>query len=174
MLFGGCADTLQVKPIPHNILEDMVVAPFPVYWLGGSFRGLAVTEASHDASGAFTVQYGNCLVGGEGTCTPPLRIVTSPDNSFVPGGQSASEHTSIRGVAAVLTDAGRAVSLSTGGVVVDVYAYKRSLALGAASAIAPINRPESSTASLPRALPDTGFGATPLPSQLPATVRPLG
>ena len=34
------------------------------------------------------VQYGDCLQGGQGTCVPPLRIVTSPDNSFLPGGSA--------------------------------------------------------------------------------------
>jgi hypothetical protein len=37
----------------------------------------------------------------------------------------------------------------------------------------PINLPGSPEAALPARLPDTGYGSTPLPSQLPATVRPL-
>jgi hypothetical protein len=171
---AGCGDTLQDKPIPHNILETVLLAPFPVYWLGGRFGKLEVTEASHDPSGAFSIQYGNCLQGGQGTCTPPLRIVTSPDNSFVPGAGPASVSSPIRGVPAQLTGAGRTVSIPTGGVVVDIFAKDAALASSAAQALAAINRPGSPGQRLPARLPDTGFGSTPLPSQLPATVRPLG
>ena len=35
----ACGDTLQDQPIPHNTLESLLVAPYPVYWLGGSFPG---------------------------------------------------------------------------------------------------------------------------------------
>ena len=28
----------------HNMLEGLIARPFPVYWLGGSFHGMAVTE----------------------------------------------------------------------------------------------------------------------------------
>jgi hypothetical protein len=173
-LLAGCGDTLQDKPIPHNILEGILLAPFPVYWLGDRFGKLEVTEALHDPSGAFNVQYGNCLQGGQGTCTPPLRIVTSPDNSFVPGGGTPSRAASIRGVQAQLTDAGRTVAIPTGGVVVEIFAKDAATAASAAQAIAAINRPGSPGQALPARLPDTGFGSTPLPSQLPSTVRPLG
>jgi hypothetical protein len=173
-LAAGCGDTLQDKPIPHNILEGMVVAPFPVYWLGDSFGKLKITEAAHDPSGAFSVQYGNCLQGGQGTCTPPLKIVTSPDNSFLPGGATARATAPVRGVQSVFTEAGRTISIPTGGVVVDVYAKDAASALAAARAIVPINQPASPGQTLPAQQPDTGFGSTPLPSQLPATVRPLG
>jgi hypothetical protein len=169
----GCGNTLQDKPIPHNILEQMIVAPFPVYWLGRSFGEQQITEGSHDPSGAFTVQYGNCLQGGQGTCTPPLRVVTSPDNSFLPGGAGASTSTQVRGLPALSTEAGRAISIPTAGVVVDIYALTSAEAIAAARAMVPINRPGSPGQPLPARLPDTGFGSTPLPSQLPATVRPL-
>ena len=79
---GGCGDTLQDQPISHSSLENLLVSPFPVYWLGGSFHGFAITETSHDPSGGVSIQYGDCLVGGQGTCVPPVHIVTSPDNSF--------------------------------------------------------------------------------------------
>src|SRR5207248_6453715 len=85
----ACGDTLQAQPIAHNTLETLLVAPYPVYWLGRSFKDLQITEASHDPGGAFSVQYGNCVEGGQGTCVPPLRVVTSPDNSFLPVGGAA-------------------------------------------------------------------------------------
>lgn len=173
-LLGGCGNTLQTYPIPHNLLENLLVAPQPVYWLGGKFHGLEVTEASRDVSGAYEVQYGNCLSGGEGSCIPPLRVITSPDNSFLPGGQALSGTASVRGQTARLTDAGRSLSLATGEVVVDIDADNAALAIAAARQMAPINRPEAPGQTLPPRLPYTGFASKPLPVQEPALVRPLG
>jgi hypothetical protein len=164
---ASCGDTLQDKPVPHSELEKMVVSPFAVYWVGGSFQGMPLTDAGPDPSGAFTVQYGNCVQGGQGTCTPPLRIVTNPDNSFLPGGGTPASLTRLRGVPAKLTEPGRAVAIPTGPVVVDVYARDASLAKAAASAMVAINRPSNPGEALPAPQPDTGFGSKPLPSQQP-------
>ena len=169
----ACGDTLQDQPIPHNTLESLLVAPYPVYWLGGSFQGLKITEASHDPGGAFTVQYGDCKVGGQGTCVPPLRVVTSPDNSFLPGGSAPQRTTSVRGVAAVLARAGQTIEIPTGGVVVGIYALTPRLADTAAATIVPINGVGAPGARLPARLPDTGFAETPLPSQMPSPLRAL-
>ncbi len=174
LALGACANTLQDRPIPHNILEGLIVAPFPVYWLGGSFHGLAVSEASHDPSDSFSVQYGDCLQGGEGGCVTPLRVVTSPDNSFLPGGSTPSATTRIRGLAAKLAQAGRTIVIATGGVVVDIYAQRASTAAAAARTIVPINAVGSPEAPLPAPLANTGFNDTPLPAQLPRPLRPLG
>jgi hypothetical protein len=172
---AGCAGTLQDQPIPHNLLESLIVAPTPVYWLGGSFQGLAVTEASHDPSGAYSVQYGDCLRGGQATCVPSLRVVSSPDNSFLPGAPSSGRVSSpVRGVPAVLAHGGSTIVLPTGGVVVDVYAKDARLAAAAARALVPINSVGAPEAPLPAPRPDTGFGETPLPSQIPSRLRPLG
>jgi len=170
---AGCGDTLQDRPIPHNQLEAMMGESFPVYWAGGTFRGMQITEVSADPSGAFTVQYGNCLQGGQGTCTPPLRIVTNPDNSFLPAGATPASRARLRGVPVQLTQAGRTVTIPTGPVVVGVFASDAALARAAARQIVAINRPGSPGERLPAPLPDTGFGSTPLPSQGPATARPL-
>ena len=170
----ACGNTLQDRPIPHNLLEDMIVAPFPVYWLGGSFQGLAVSEVTHDPSDAFSVQYGNCTVGGEGTCVAALRVVSSPDNSFLPGGATPTRSTRIRGVTAVLAQAGRTIEIATAGVVVDIYATSARAAQAAAATIVPINAAGAPQAPLPKALPNTGFGETPLPSQVPPPLHPLG
>jgi hypothetical protein len=170
----ACGDTVQSRPIPHNILEVLIMAPFPVYWLGGSFQGMAVSEATHDPSGAFAVQYGYCLQGGQGTCVPPLRVVSSPDNSFLPGGSTPSRSTRIRGVAAVLAQAGRTIVIPTAGVVVDIYATDSRTAEAAARTLVPINEIGAPDAPLPAPLPNTGFGQTPLPSQVPAPLRPPG
>jgi len=170
---GGCGDTLQTQPISHSILESLIEAPFPVYWLGARFQGMNVTEATHDPGAAYTVQYGNCLRGGQNTCVPPLRVVSSPDNSFVPGGATASHTASIRGVSAVIAQGGRTIAVRTAGVVVDIYAKDPQLALAAARTAVPINRTGAPEAPLPAPLPDTGFGETPLPAQIPAPLRPL-
>jgi hypothetical protein len=170
---GGCGDTLQDKPIPHNILESLLVSPFPVYWLGASFHGLAVTEASNDPSGGFNLQYGNCHEGGQGTCVAPLRVITSADNSFLPGEAAPSHRTVIRGVPALVAEAGRTIVIPTGSVVVDIYARDSGLARAAARTVVPINEPGAPFAPLPAARPDSGYGSTPLPSQEPTPLRPL-
>ncbi|MGD0454878.1 MAG: hypothetical protein ABSB69_14890 [Solirubrobacteraceae bacterium] len=170
----SCANTVQDQPIPHNLLEGLIEAPFPVYWLGGSFDGMAVSEATHDPSGSYSVQYGDCLVGGQGTCVPPLRVVTSPDNSFLPGGTTPSSRARIRGVDALLAQAGTTIVVPTGVVVVDIYATSARTAAAAARTVVPINALGAPEAPLPAALPNTGFGEMPLPSQVPPPLHPLG
>jgi hypothetical protein len=170
---GACGDTLQDQPIPHNTLEGLLVAPYPVYWLGRSFQSLAITEAAHDPGGAFSVQYGDCVRGGQGTCVPTLRVITSPDNSFVPGGSAPRRATRIRGVAAMVAQDGRAIQIPTAGVVVGVYAVNAGLASAAAETIVPINETGVPGGRLPARLPDTGFAETPLPEQMPSPLRAL-
>jgi len=169
--FGACGNTLQDQPIPHSTLEALVLAPYPVYWLGGSFQGMAITEAAHDPSGAFSVQYGDCVQGGQGTCVPRLRVVTSPDNSFVPGGSAPHATALIRGARAVVSQRGRTIALPTAGVVVGVYALDARLAGAAAREMVPINAVAVPGAPLPARLADTGFGETPLPAQLPSPLQ---
>jgi hypothetical protein len=171
LALGACGNTIQSRPISHSVLESMLVAPHPVYWLGGSFQGMSISEATHDPSGSFSVQYGNCLEGGQGICLPPLRVVTSPDNSFLPGGTAPSAADSIRGVPAVLAEGGRTVVLPTAGVVVDIYGSSARLAAAAARAVVPINAVAVPEGALPAPLPNTGFGSTPLPSQMPSPLR---
>ncbi len=176
LCLGACGNTLQDQPIPHNSLESMLLAPYPVYWLGGAFHGLQITEASHDPGGAFTVQYGNCLEGGQSTCVPPLKVITSPDNGFVPGEGSSTPRTqtTVRGVRGYIAAGGQAISIPTGGVILDIYAHTPALALAAAQTAVPINSPGAPGGPLAGALPDTGFGERPLPSQTPSPLRALG
>jgi hypothetical protein len=170
---GGCGDTLQDQPIAHNTLETLLVAPYPVYWAGRSFQGLAITEATHDPGGAFSVQYGDCVEGGQSTCVPALRVVTSPDNSFVPGGSTPQHGALVRGVGSLIAQRGRTIEIPTGGVVVSVYGDSARLAAAAAQTVVPINEPGVPGGSLPARLRDTGFGSTPLPSQEPSPLRAL-
>jgi hypothetical protein len=173
LLLAGCGDTLQDHPIPHNALESLIVNPFPVYWLGASFHGLQITEASHDPSGAFSVQYGDCLEGGQGTCVSPLRVITSPDDSFLPGESGDAKAATIRGVPALLTRAGRTIVIPTGTVVIDIFARDAPLARAAAREAVPINEPGAPQAPLPPRGPATRYGQTPLPSQEPPPLRPV-
>jgi hypothetical protein len=172
LALSACADTVQQRPIAHNILEGLLVAPYPVYWLGSSFRGMAVTEATHDPGGAYSVLYGDCLQGGQGTCVAPLRIVSSPDNGFLPGGGARTRAGTIRARPATLAQGGRTIIVATGRIVVSIYATDTAIASAAARTIVPINEVGEPGDPLPARLPDTGFGAQPLPSQVPSPLRP--
>lgn len=173
LALSACGNTVQSSPISHSLLEDLIVAPYPVYWLGERFEGMKITEATHDPSGAFSVEYGNCLQGGQGACVPPLRIVSSPDNSFLPGGSTPVTQGTVRGARAVVAQEGKTVVIATGGVVVDIYGESAQLASAAAKTMVPINEIGSPEEPLPTRLPDTGFAATPLASQMPSPLRPL-
>ena len=173
LALGGCGNTLQDQPIPHNTLETLIAAPYPVYWLGRSFHGLQLSEASHDPGGAFYVQYGDCVVGGQNTCVPPLRVTTSPDNSFVPGGSTPQRATKIRGVAAVVAQRGATVEIPTADVVVGIYADSAPLAAAAAQTLVPINEAGAPGQTLPARLPESGFASAPLPSQEPPPLHAL-
>jgi hypothetical protein len=186
---SACASTIQGEPTPPSALEPLVIQEaFPVYWLGGTFQGLPITNVGRDPSGAYEIQYGNCMVGGESVCVTPLQIVTSPDNSFLPGGSATQSTVLIRGVHGHSALSGRALSLPTGGVVVDLYADKPALARAAAEAMVMINSPSApgnGRASrttppldlpgtpLAPPLPNTGYGERALPSQQPA-IAPAG
>jgi hypothetical protein len=175
LALGGCGDTVQDRPIPHSTLETLLVAPFPVYWLGRSFHGLAITDVTHDPSGAFTLQYGDCKQGGQGTCVPPLRVISSPDNSFLPGASAVARSAlTIRGVRGLLTHGGQTIAIPTAGVVVAVYALDPKLAFAATQVMVPINDVGSPGATLPAALPDTGFAESPLPAQMPSPLARPG
>jgi hypothetical protein len=171
---SACANTLQDQPTPPSALEPLVMQEaFPVYWLGGTFQGLPITHVGRDPSGAYEIQYGNCLVGGESVCVTPLQIVTSPDNSFLPGGAAARSAVLVRGVRGHSALGGRALMLPTGGVVVDLYANRPALAHAAAEAMVRINSLSLPGAPLARPLSNSGYGERPLPSQQPA-IAPAG
>ena len=171
LALGACGNTLQDQPISHKTLESLLLAPYPVYWLGGSFQGMAITEASQDPSGAFAVQYGDCAEGGQNTCIPRLRVVTSPDNSFIPAGSQPHWPVRIRGVTGLAAQAEETIELPTAGVVVGIYANSPNLARAAAETTVPINDVGAPAAPLPSPLADTGFGEQPLPGQTPTPLR---
>ncbi|HXB65803.1 MAG TPA: hypothetical protein VNV42_13115 [Solirubrobacteraceae bacterium] len=174
LTLGACGDTLQDQPSPPSVLEPLVTQEaFPVYWLGGSFHGLPITHVGHNPGGAYEIQYGNCLVGGENVCATPLEIVTSPDNSFLPGGAATQSAALVRGVRGRAAQGGRSLSLATGPVVVDLYATTPALVSAAAETMVAINRPGAPGAPLAPPLPNTGYGRRPLPVQQPA-IAPAG
>lgn len=166
---AACADTLQDQPTPPSALEPLVMQEaFLVYWLGGSFHKLSITHIGRNPSGAYEIQYGDCTVGGESVCATPLEIVTSPDNSFLPGGGAAQSAVSVRGVRGRATQGGRALSLPTGPVVVDLYASTPALARAAAQTMVAINGPGVPGAPLASPRPHSGYDERPLPVQQPA------
>ena len=112
---------------------------FPIYWLGGAFRRLPIIGVGRDPAGAYEIQYGNCTQGGESVCVTPLQIVTSPDNSFRPGGSIPQRRISVRGVPGTAAQGGMTIELSTGTVVVDIYADSPALARAAAREMVTIN-----------------------------------
>jgi hypothetical protein len=171
LVLGGCGNTLQDQPISHTTLEGLVLAPHPVYWLGGSFRHMAITEASEDPGGAYTVQYGDCAEGGQNTCVTRLRVVTSPDNSFIAAGSEPHRAIRIRGVTGLAAQGDETIELPTAGIVLDIYADSPELARVAAETAVPINDIGAPAAPLPSPLPDTGFGEQPLPGQAPTLLR---
>jgi hypothetical protein len=167
----ACANTLQDQQVAPSFLEPLVMEDeYPVYWLGGAFRRLAIISVARDPSGAYAIKYGDCLQGGENVCETPLQIVTSPDNSFRPGGSTAQRRLSVRGVRGILAQRGKTIELSTGAVVVDIYADSPALARAAAETMVAINVDQVPGTPLPRPLPNSGFAQKPLRSQQPPAV----
>ncbi|MGA9285143.1 MAG: hypothetical protein WBV85_06840 [Solirubrobacteraceae bacterium] len=165
------ANTLQDQPIGASPLESvMVKSRFPVYWLGLNFQGMQITSVSIDPSEAVTIHYGDCDLGGQYTCVTPVTIVSSPDNSFVPGATPATRTASLRSAVANLAQGGATLAIPTGPVVISVYARNPVLARQAAGTMTPFNEVGLPQAPLPVALPDTGFDRVPLPGQVPAGV----
>ncbi len=168
----ACGDTIQDQPISRSALEPLVLQhAYPVYWLGGAFQRLAITEAAHDPGGAYTIHYGDCTEGGQYTCVSPVSIVTSPDNSFVPGGAGDHVTVDMRGVPAKLAERGATIVIPTGGVVVSIYATDAAQAREAAQTMVPINRLGVPDQRLPLPEPNTGYASAPLASQIPQVVR---
>ncbi|HTA96244.1 MAG TPA: hypothetical protein VK730_01200 [Solirubrobacteraceae bacterium] len=168
---ASCGNTLQDEPIGPQPLESVLIkSRFPVYWLGLSFHGMQITSVAIDPSEAVTIRYGDCVLGGQYTCVTPVSIVTSPDNSFIPGGAAVRPTVSLRGVSASSAQGGSTLAIPTGNVVVSVFGLHPTLAMEAAETMAPLNTTGLPLAPLPAALPNNGFGRAPLSIQVPAGV----
>jgi len=163
----ACGRTVEERPVAPSTLESLIaVREYPVYWLGNSFDHLSVSEVSRDSGGAYTVQYGTCLSGGQFTCESQLAIVTSPENSFVAHGPAGVRSVSVRDVDAFVSPDGDTIEIPTGAVVVSVRASSSALAHAAARSIVPINTLGLPEQPLPKALPTSHFATEPLPQQL--------
>ncbi len=173
-VLSGCGSAAGGKALSASTLEPLVGnQEFPIFWLGGRFDGMALTEVDSDPSGAYDIQYGSCTTGGPETCTSPLTVISSPDNSFLPDAGAVTGTASIRGVRAVLASDGRVIEIATGPAVVEIRAKSAALALAAAGQMVAINELGTPGAALPAAQPNTGFAAKPLEGQLPQTVQGL-
>jgi hypothetical protein len=157
-----------MSPAP---LETVIVkSRFPVYWLGLRFHGMQITNVILDPGGAVTIRYGDCVLGGQYTCVPPIAVVSSPDNSFVPGDGAKNGSVPVRGVTASTAKGGATLAIRTGGVVVSVYARDAALARAGAATMTPVNDVGLAGAPLPATIADTGFDRMPLASEVPAGV----
>lgn len=173
-LLAGCGDTLQDKPVSNAELQGLLEAPRPVYWLGSSFRGMQLMALSADPGGAYTLQYGNCFVGGQEACLTPLEVITSPESTFLAGnGLRGAKRTTIRDAKSLVAQNGQVVEVATGPVVVEVRSRKRSIGLAAAHAMVPINAPGEPGQTLPAAAPNSEYLENPLASQEPHPVLVL-
>jgi hypothetical protein len=174
LALSACGDTIQAQPLRESDLAHAASEPgFPVYWLGRSFDGFAISTLDRDPGGAYEVAYGNCVTGGQNTCVTPLMIVTSPDNSFLPGGSGHRIRLRIRGRSTALAQGGRTLEMATGPVVISIFAETPELARQAAALMNPINQPGVPGSPLPKPLPNTHFdqvpiGEPPPPSGLPS------
>ena len=161
LLLAGCGDTLQLEPLRDQDLTDAAGAPFPAYWVGRVFHGMPVSFAGKQPGGSVLVTYGNCLVGGQNTCVRALSIVTSHDNSFLPGAAHTNARAIIRGRVAVVAMGGRTLEIPTGSVVVDIAASTPDLAFVAARAMTALNARLGQLGGpgslLPPPLPPNGF-----------------
>ncbi len=167
LVAAGCGDTVQSAPLGRSSLESLLLAKFPVYWAGNEIDGLQARELSVDPGGAVTLQYGNCLEGGQGTCVAPLRIVTSPNNAFVPGGAGPVRNVALRGTSARTLDGGSTIVIPTGSVVLSIFATTPALAASAAAGVVPIANVAGYHRPLPSPGPNNGHADQPLPGQIP-------
>ncbi len=173
LALGACGAQVAVRPLPPDpLLELVALQKFPVYWLGGSFAGLPLTEVSRDTGGAVSLQYGACLRGGQYECVAPLTVVTSPEDSFLPHGREPLHVHRLRGVDAFIASSGRTYEIPTGAVVVSIYARQSALAAAAARSLATLNSARFPNSAL--AAPSAGgdYARLPLSGQMVRIVSP--
>lgn len=157
VLLAACADTLQRPPLRDRDLTSAEAVNYSVYWVGRGFEGMPLSFAAPFTGGSVVITYGNCIIGGQSTCVRPLTIVTSHDNSFVPGSRFTPVRRQIRGRTAVVAMGGTTIEIATGDVVVDIYASSAALARAAAESLEPLNRPGSPSDPLAPPGPPSGY-----------------
>ena len=101
---------------------------FPVYYLGESFEGLALTETPPAGERLASFVYGSCEPTGDTGCAPPLEVQTWPackrnpsSYELAPGMPMPRREDTIRGVPAAFYEDGLRLELSTGEVTVVIF-----------------------------------------------------
>src|SRR5689334_11058093 len=77
---SGCAASGVVVPnVPADELQRRLASVThltpPAYYLGGTYRGFAITDAGRDSAGWVVVFYGTCRTAEEG-CGTPFQVQT--------------------------------------------------------------------------------------------------
>jgi len=86
-LMGGCGDRDYVT-VPHGEdieggLAEARASRFPIYYVGRSFAGLALTDVELQGPNEALIAYGTCRIAlpADGGCTPPVQIEHFPFGS---------------------------------------------------------------------------------------------
>ena len=90
LALGACANTLQDEPVAPSFLEPLVDAGGISRSTGSAapFGGCRSSTSGATPAGPTRSSTATAPQGGENVCVTPLQIVTSPDNSFRPGGST--------------------------------------------------------------------------------------
>ncbi|HEV2998905.1 MAG TPA: hypothetical protein VGX16_07340 [Solirubrobacteraceae bacterium] len=157
-VLAGCS-TGPPPPLGERALAEAQTFPyFPLYWVGPSFRGQALTAVdgrkSYNSAIGDGVYYGDCVLGagtlpGGSGCRLPLQVSTVIYHLHSNSPLGPQSNALIRGVPAAIYDGGRSVELYSGRLAIDVYSSSPGGALAAARALRPINAPGSPDEPLP-------------------------
>jgi hypothetical protein len=151
-LLGALSGCSTHPPPPISAAELQLARDFRLftfYWVGPSFQGIDLTAADskrdYDATVGMRVYYGNCekppSILSTGGCKLPLEIATVLYRPHSNVGLGPLRETVIRGAPAVIYNGGSSIELYTGHLAIDIYAASPQLALAAARALVPLNRP---------------------------------
>ncbi|MHB8532023.1 MAG: hypothetical protein ACYDC2_04815 [Solirubrobacteraceae bacterium] len=179
-VLGACGSAHPPPIAPRELAEAQAFPYYPVYWVGGSFQGHALTAADGlrgylEKSGD-SVYYGDCVeskgIFGGGSCSLPLQVTTVIYHQHPNGPLGPQRNILLRGVPATVYDAGHSIELYTGRVAIDVFADSFAHALAGAERLLPINTVGSAEDSLPPPVYCPGLAGT-LPPQLAAVMESL-
>jgi hypothetical protein len=142
---------------------------FPVYYLGESFEGLALTEAPPPGSGLASFVYGSCEPTEEMGCAPPLEVQVWPactrnpsSHELAPGMPMPRREDTIRGVPAAFYEDGFRLELSTGSVTVVIFGEQDQI-VRAAQALRTLDSAPAPGEDLPPPVPGAVEGKLACP-----------
>jgi len=75
VLLAACGGADE-RPSADDVRAAQRAVPYPVYWAGSSFAGLALTGVTRNGS-RVNFLYGTCKASGDSGCALPLEIQTS-------------------------------------------------------------------------------------------------